>query len=124
MSAITLVFRIVLGGIETLETGAIAAVAKTARIDGFTFSHGTGWTAQWGSEPVTIIEVAAGSAAVETFVSILCTVGKQTCAYVTVNGATAALWYPDGRKECIGAAALAPQPYESALPPKPQTYKD
>lgn len=98
---INLVFRIIIGGIDSLDIEAIGSVARTAGIDGFTVTKGNGYHVEWGSETVTIIETCASAAAVETLVSILCTVGAQTCAYVTVNGATAALWYADGRKECI-----------------------
>jgi hypothetical protein len=101
MPSIYLVFRIIIAGIDSLDIEAIGSVARTAGIDGFTVSPGIGYHVKWGPETVTVIETCASSAAVETFVSILCTIGAQECAYVTVNGATAALWYADGRKECI-----------------------
>lgn len=107
MPSINLVFRIVIGGFgdisatlaQTVET--IAAAAGEVGVDGFTVTPGIGSHVSWGAEPVVVIETCAPTVAVERLVSILCTLGAQTCAYVTVNGATAALWYPDGRKECI-----------------------
>lgn len=95
------IFRIVIGGIGDIETDHIGGVAHVAGIDGFTVTQGTGFHVRWGAETVTILETCADSAAVDIFVSILLTVGAQECAYVTVNGSTAALWYPDGRKESI-----------------------
>jgi hypothetical protein len=98
---LTAVFRITIAGLSSLDIDAIGAAAQSAAIDGLTVSAGNGWHTLWGSEAVTVIETAASAEAVETFVSILCTIGAQECAYITINGASASLWYPDGKKESI-----------------------
>jgi len=95
------VFRIVIGSTLAPETAEhIRYAALVSGIDGFTVSGAYGWTRQWGVEDTIIIETAAPAHAVEIFVSILCNAAEQECAYVTINGGSAALWY-DGRKEAL-----------------------
>ena len=109
------VFKIVIGGLRQRDSGTaseiLAKFARVAGIEGFTLSNAVGWHKKWGVEQVTVIETSATTHQVERFINALCVAGKQECAYVTINGATGALWYPDGRKVSIGSESPDSYPY-------------
>lgn len=92
---------------ECPEIDILAHIAEAHDIDGLTvFRDGYGWTLEWGSESVALIEVVSEYPLakghinpVRGFLIHLLAFADQECAYVTEDGTSPALFYVDGRLE-------------------------
>lgn len=89
---------------------ALAHAAQHARLCVTTWqSYGA---SRWGVEPGATFETAVswGDEALRVcaFLDRLLRANRQECAYVTIDGAEAHLYYPGGRTEPIGALPAVP----------------